>query len=348
MTVTEQPVVPAPRGSRKLTTAKAMVEAIELEMQRDPSVFYLGEDVGAYGGIFSSTTGLLEKFGPQRVIDTPISETGFIGLAIGAAVEGMRPIAELMFSDFMGVCLDQIYNHMAKIHFESGGNVKVPMVLTTAVGGGYSDGAQHSQCLWGTFAHLPGMKVVVPSNPYDAKGLMISAIRDDNPVVYMFHKGVMGLAWMAKNPRSLGDVPDGDYEVEIGSASVARPGRDVSVVTLSLSVHHALDVAERLATDGIDTEVIDLRSLVPLDRETILASVAKTGRLVVVDEDYLSFGLSGEVAATVTDIDPGMLSAPVQRVANPDVPIPYARSLEYAVLPREDRIEAAVRKAVGA
>ncbi|HEX6919857.1 MAG TPA: alpha-ketoacid dehydrogenase subunit beta [Actinomycetes bacterium] len=348
MTVTEQPVVPAPRGSRKLTTAKAMVEAIELEMQRDPSVFYLGEDVGAYGGIFSSTTGLLEKFGPQRVIDTPISETGFIGLAIGAAVEGMRPIAELMFSDFMGVCLDQIYNHMAKIHFESGGNVKVPMVLTTAVGGGYSDGAQHSQCLWGTFAHLPGMKVVVPSNPYDAKGLMISAIRDDNPVVYMFHKGVMGLAWMAKNPRSLGDVPDGDYEVEIGSASIARPGRDVSVVTLSLSVHHALDVAERLATDGIDTEVIDLRSLVPLDRETILASVAKTGRLVVVDEDYLSFGLSGEVAATVTDIDPGMLSAPVQRVANPDVPIPYARSLEYAVLPREDRIEAAVRKAVGA
>ena len=348
MTVTEQPVVPAPRGSRKLTTAKAMVEAIELEMQRDPSVFYLGEDVGAYGGIFSSTTGLLEKFGPQRVIDTPISETGFIGLAIGAAVEGMRPIAELMFSDFMGVCLDQIYNHMAKIHFESGGNVKVPMVLTTAVGGGYSDGAQHSQCLWGTFAHLPGMKVVVPSNPYDAKGLMISAIRDDNPVVYMFHKGVMGLAWMAKNPRSLGDVPDGDYEVEIGSASIARPGRDVSVVTLSLSVHHALDVAERLASDGIDTEVIDLRSLVPLDRETILASVAKTGRLVVVDEDYLSFGLSGEVAATVTDVDPGMLSAPVQRVANPDVPIPYARSLEYAVLPREDRIEAAVRKAVGA
>src|SRR5512144_738419 len=249
MTITESPVVPAPRGTHRLTTARAMVEAIELEMERDPSVFYLVEDVGPYGGIFGSTTGLQEKFGPQRVIDTPISETAFIGLAIGAAVEGMRPIAELMFADFMGVCLDQIYNHMAKIHFESGGNVKVPMVLTTAVGGGYSDAAQHSQCLWGTFAHLPGMKVVVPSNPYDAKGLMISAIRDDNPVVYMFHKGVMGLAWMAKNPRSLGDVPDGDYEVEIGSASVARPGRDVSVVTLSLSVHHALDVADRLAGD---------------------------------------------------------------------------------------------------
>jgi pyruvate dehydrogenase E1 component beta subunit len=344
MTITEQPVVPAPRGSHRLTTAKAMVEALELEMSRDPSVFYLGEDVGPYGGIFGSTTGLQEKFGKDRVIDTPISETGFIGLAIGAAVEGMRPIAELMFADFMGVCLDQIYNHMAKIHFESGGNVKVPMVLTTAVGGGYSDGAQHSQCLWGTFAHLPGMKVVVPSNPYDAKGLMISAIRDDNPVVYMFHKGVMGLPWMAKNPRSADDVPDGEYTVPIGEARVAREGSDVTIVTLSLSVHHALDAAESLAGQGIDVEVIDLRSLVPLDRETILASVAKTGRLVVVDEDYLSYGLTGEVVATVADVDPGMLRTPVARVANPDTPVPYSRPLEHAVLPRQDRIEAAVHR----
>ena len=344
MTITETPVVPAPRSSHRLTTSKAMVEAIELEMARDPSVFYLGEDVGPYGGIFSSTTGLQEKFGAARVIDTPISETAFIGLAIGAAVEGMRPIVELMFADFMGVCLDQIYNHMAKIHFESGGNVKVPMVLTTAVGGGYSDAAQHSQCLWGTFAHLPGMKVVVPSNPYDAKGLMISAIQDDNPVVYMFHKGVMGLPWMAKNHRSTDDVPDASYTVPIGKARVVRPGTDVSVVTLSLSVHHALDAAESLADKGIDAEVIDLRSLVPLDRDTILESVAKTGRLVVVDEDYLSFGLSGEVVATVTDVDPGMLRAPVARVANPDVPVPYSRPLEYAVLPRQDRIEAAIHR----
>jgi len=348
MTITESPVVPAPRGSHRLTTAKAMVEALELEMQRDPTVFYLGEDVGAYGGIFGSTSGLLEKFGPTRVVDTPISETAFIGLAIGAAVEGMRPVAELMFADFMGVCLDQIYNHMAKIHFESGGNVKVPMVLTTAVGGGYSDAAQHSQCLWGTFAHLPGMKVVVPSNPYDAKGLMISAIRDDNPVVYMFHKGVMGLAWMAKNPRATDDVPTEAYTVPIGEAKVVRPGEDVSVVTLSLSVHHALDAAESLAGHGIDAEVIDLRSLVPLDREAILASVAKTGRLVVVDEDYQSFGVSGEVVATVTDVDPGMLRAPVARVANPDVPVPYARSLEQVVLPRQDRIEAAIHRVVRA
>ncbi len=347
MTTTETPT-PAATTSRRLTMSKAMVEAIEQEMRRDDSVFYLGEDVGAYGGIFGSTTGLLDTFGPDRVMDTPISETGFLGLAIGAAVEGMRPIAELMFADFMGVCLDQMYNHMAKIHYESGGNVRVPMVVTTAVGGGYSDGAQHSQCLWGTFAHLPGMKVVVPSNPADAKGLMTSAIRDDDPVVYMFHKGAMGLAWMAKNARAVDHVPEGDYTVPIGKAAVARPGSDVTVVTVSLSVHHALDVADRLAADGIDAEVIDLRSLVPLDRETIVTSVAKTGRLVVIDEDYLSFGMSGEVAATIVEHDPGVLRAPVQRVANPDTPIPYAHGLEYAVLPREDRIAAAITTAVAA
>jgi len=341
MTITE-----APHATRRLSTSKAMVEAIAQEMDRDPSVFYLGEDVGAYGGIFGSTTGLLDRFGPERIIDTPISETAFIGLGIGAAVEGMRPIVEVMFTDFMGVCLDQIYNHMAKIHFESGGNVKVPMVLTMAAGGGYSDGAQHSQCLWGTFAHLPGMKVVVPSTPADAKGLMTSAIRDDNPVVYIFHKGVMGLPWMAKNARSTDEVPEGDYTVPIGKARVAREGSDITVVTLSLSVHHALDVAEKLGPEGIDVEVLDLRTLVPLDREAILESVGKTGRLVVVDEDYKSFGVSAEVVATVTDHDPGMLRVPVQRVAVPDVPIPYAHDLEYAVLPRQDRIEQAIRAAL--
>ncbi|HTF11297.1 MAG TPA: alpha-ketoacid dehydrogenase subunit beta [Asanoa sp.] len=338
----------ATQSQHRVTTAKAMVDGIAAEMERDESVIYLGEDVGAYGGIFGSSTGLLDRFGGTRVIDTPISETAFIGLGIGAAVEGMRPIVELMFVDFFGVCMDQIYNHMAKISFESGGNVSVPMVLTTAVGGGYSDGAQHSQCLWGTFAHLPGMKIVVPSNPYDAKGLMISAIRDDSPVVYMFHKGVMGLAWMAKNPRSVDEVPDEPYEVPIGKARVARAGSAVTVVTVSLSVHHALDVADRLAGEGIDVEVLDLRSLVPLDREAILMSVAKTGRLVVVDEDYLSYGLSGEVVATITDVDPSLLRARVARVAVPDVPIPYAHSLEYAVLPRPERIEAAIRAVVGA
>ncbi len=333
--------------TRRLNTSKAMAEAIAQEMRRDQGVVYLGEDVGSYGGIFSSTAGLLEEFGPTRVIDTPISETAFIGLGIGAATEGMRPIVELMFVDFMGVCLDQIYNHMAKIHYESAGNVRVPMVLTTAVGGGYSDGAQHSQCLWGLFGHLPGMKVVVPSTPADAKGLMTSAIRDDSPVVFMFHKGVMGLAWMARNRRSIDVVPEGEYLVPIGKARVAREGSQVSVVTISLSVHHALDVAERLAEEGIDVEVIDLRSIVPLDRQAILDSVAKTGRLVVVDEDYLSYGLSGEVTASVCDVDPGLLKAPVQRVAVPDVPIPYAHVLEYAVLPTRDRIERAIRSVLG-
>lgn len=338
MTTTE-----APPAVRRISTAKAMVEGIAQEMERDPSVFYLGEDVGKYGGIFGSTSGLLDRFGPDRVRDTPISETAFIGLAIGAAVEGMRPIAELMFADFFGVCMDQIYNHMAKIHFESGGHVKVPMVLTVAAGGGYNDAAQHSQCLWGTFAHLPGMKVVIPSTPHDAKGLIISAIRDDNPVVYMFHKGVMGLPWMSKTKRAVDVVPPEPYEVPIGTARVAREGDDVTVVTVSLSVHHALDVAEDLAAnDGIEAEVIDLRSLVPLDREAVLASVAKTGRLVVVDEDYLSYGMSGEIVATVAERDLSLLRTPPARVAVPDVPIPYARPLEQAVLPTPQRIRAAV------
>lgn len=333
----------AGQAERRLTTARAISEGIAQEMERDPGVVVLGEDVGAYGGIFGATGGLLERFGPDRVLDTPISETAFIGLGIGAAVEGMRPIVELMFADFFGVCMDQIYNHMAKIHFESGGNVRVPMVLMTATGGGYSDAEQHSQCLWGTFAHLPGMKVVVPSNPADAKGLMISAIRDDNPVVYVFHKGVMGLPWMAKNPRSIAHVPEEPYETPIGKATVAREGTDATVITLSLSVHHTLDVADKMVKqDGVDLEVIDLRSLVPLDTETVLSSVARTGRLLIVDEDYQSFGLSGEIAARVAETDPGLLRAPLRRVAVPDVPIPYARSLEQAVLPTPERIEAAV------
>ena len=349
MSVTESATAPAESAVRRLTTARAMVEGIAQEMERDAGVVVLGEDVAKYGGIFSSTAGLLDKFGPQRVIDTPISETAFIGLGIGAAVEGMRPVVELMFVDFFGVCMDQIYNHMAKIHFESGGNVRVPMVLMTATGAGYSDAEQHSQCLWGTFAHLPGMKVVVPSNPADAKGLMISAIRDDNPVVYMFHKGIMGLPWMAKNARSIAPVPEEPYETPIGKASIAREGSDATVVTVSLSVHHALDVADQMSAEhGVELEVIDLRSLVPLDREAVLTSVAKTGRLLVVDEDYLSFGLSGEIAATVAETDPGMLRAPVRRVAVPDVPIPYAHSLESAVLPTRERIKAAARELAGA
>jgi len=333
-------------GTRRVTTAKAISEAIAQEMRSDPNVFVMGEDVGPYGGIFGSTGGLFEEFGTTRIIDTPISETGFIGAGIGAAVEGMRPVVELMFVDFFGVCFDQIYDHMAKIHYESGGNVKVPMVLMMAVGGGYSDAAQHSQCLWASFAHMPGMKVVASSNPYDAKGLMISAIRDDNPVIFMFHKGVMGLPWMAKNPRSIGPVPEEEYTVPIGKAAIAHEGSDVTVVSISMSVQHCLDVAEELEGD-VSVEVLDLRSLVPLDREAILTSVAKTGRLVIVDEDYKSFGMSGEVIATIADHDPSMLKAPVQRVCYPDVPVPYARVLEYEVLPTRDKIKAAIAKVMG-
>ena len=332
--------------TRLLTTSKAIAEAIGQEMEADDRVFVMGEDIGAYGGIFGATEGLLDRFGPERIMDTPISETGFIGAAVGAAVSGMRPIAELMFVDFFGVCMDQIYNHMAKIHYESGGNIAVPMVITTAIGGGYSDGAQHSQTLYGTFAHLPGMKVVVPSTPYDAKGLMTAAIRDDNPVLYMFHKGIMGLGWMTPNPRATGPVPQEAYTVPIGEADVKRAGSDVTIVTVSLMVHRALDAAEQLAADGIEAEVLDLRSLVPLDRDAIVESVRKTRRLLVVDEDYRSFGMSGEVMATAIEGAFDYLDAPPARLALPDVPIPYSRPMEQYVLPQTDGIVEAARTLV--
>ncbi len=331
---------------RLLTTSKAISEGIAQEMERDKTVFVMGEDVGVYGGIFGATEGLLAKFGPERVMDTPISETGFIGAATGAALSGMRPIAELMFVDFFGVCMDQIYNHMAKIHYESGGNLNVPVVITTAIGGGYSDGAQHSQTLYGMFAHLPGIKIVVPSTPYDAKGLMISAIRDDNPVLYMFHKGVMGLGWMTPNPRATGEVPEEPYTVPIGKADVKRSGRDLTIVTVSLMVHRALDAADDLAKDGIEAEVLDLRSIVPLDREAIVESVRKTRRLLVVDEDYRSFGMSGEVITSAVEGAFDYLDAPPARLALPDVPIPYSRPLEQFVLPSRVKIAAAARALV--
>jgi pyruvate dehydrogenase E1 component beta subunit len=332
--------------TRLLTTSKAISEGIAQEMERDERVFVMGEDIGVYGGIFGATEGLLAKFGPDRVMDTPISETGFIGAAVGAAVSGMRPIAELMFVDFFGVCMDQIYNHMAKIHYESGGNLTVPVVLTTAIGGGYSDGAQHSQTIYGLFAHLPGMKIVVPSSPYDAKGLMVSAIRDDNPVLYFFHKGVMGLGWMTPNPRATAAVPEEPYTVPIGVADVKREGTDVTIVTVSLMVHRALDAADVLAAEGIEAEVLDLRSLVPLDRAAIAESVRKTRRLLVVDEDYRSFGMTGEVITTVVEEAFDYLDAPPVRLALPDVPIPYSRPLEQFVLPQTESIAKAARALV--
>ncbi len=328
---------------RELPMSEAVVEAIGTEMRTNEAVFYMGEDVADYGGIFDSTQGLLEEFGHDRIMDVPISETAYLGAAVGAAQEGMRPIAELMFVDFFGVAMDQIYNQMAKNTYMSGGTVSVPMVLTTAVGGTYNDAAQHSQTLYGTFAHLPGMKVVVPSTAYDAKGLMHNAIRDDDPVVYMFHKRLMGLGWMPAPGGPQTPVPEDDYTIPFGSARVRREGADATVVTLGLHVHRALEAAESLAEDGIDAEVIDLRTLVPLDRETVLESVGKTGRLVVVDEDYRSFGVTAELAATAAEDALPDLEA-VERVATPDVPIPYARPMENEVVPDAGDIEAAVRR----
>ncbi|HCJ00545.1 MAG TPA: alpha-ketoacid dehydrogenase subunit beta [Sulfitobacter sp.] len=328
-------------NERKLTIARAMAEATAQEMRIDPSVFVMGEDIGPLGGVYGNTRGLIEEFGAERIRDTPISETAFIGAAVGAAQDGMRPVVELMFVDFFGVCFDAIYNLMAKNIYFSGGNVKVPMVLMTSTGGGYSDGGQHSQCLYGTFAHLPGMKVVAPSNAYDAKGLMTAAMRDDSPVVYMYHKGLQGMGWLGTEAGATVHVPEETYTLEIGKAKVVREGKDVSIVSCGMGVHNALKAAKKLEDQGVSAEVVDLVSLVPLDRDTIRASVAKTGRLIVVDEDYMSYGLSGEIIASVTEHDISVLKAAPKRVAFPDVPIPFARVMEQFCLPNPDKIVAA-------
>jgi pyruvate dehydrogenase E1 component beta subunit len=333
------------KTTRKLTMAQAISEAIAQEMTRDDSVFVMGEDIGVYGGIFGATGGLLEQFGKDRIMDTPISETAFIGTATGAAAAGLRPIVELMFVDFFGVCMDQIYNHLAKNTYMSGGHVKLPVVLTTAIGGGYNDAAQHSQCLYGTFAHMPGIKVVVPSNAYDAKGLMTQAIRDDNPVMFMYHKGIMGLPWMAYLEGSSNDVPEEAYTIPFGQAHVVREGSDVTIVAVSQMVQKAVLAAQELDNQGIQAEVLDLRTLVPLDVESVLESVRKTGRLLVADEDYLGFGLSGEIAAVIAEhLDTVRLKAPVKRLAVPNVPIPYSRPLEQFVIPQVKNIVHAVQE----
>ena len=325
--------------------AQAISEGIAQEMTRDANVFVMGEDIGSYGGIFGATGGLLEKFGKDRIMDTPISETAFIGAATGAAAAGLRPIVELMFVDFFGVCMDQIYNHLAKNTYMSGGHVKLPVVLTTAIGGGYSDAAQHSQCLYGTFAHMPGIKVVVPSNAYDAKGLMIQAIRDDNPVMFMYHKGIMGLPWMAYFEGSSNAVPEEAYAIPFGQAKIVKEGSDLTIVSISQMVQKAVLAANELAEQGIHAEVIDLRTLVPLDKETVLKSVRKTGRLLIADEDYLGFGLTGEIAALIAEnLDTVILNAPIKRLAVPNVPIPYSRPLEQFVIPQVANIVLAAQQ----
>jgi pyruvate dehydrogenase E1 component beta subunit len=330
---------------RTLTMAQAISEGISQEMTRDSNVFVMGEDVGSYGGIFGATGGLLDKFGKDRIMDTPISETAFIGAATGAAAAGLRPIVELMFVDFFGVCMDQIYNHLAKNTYMSGGHVSLPVVITTAIGGGYGDAAQHSQCLYAIFAHMPGIKVVVPSNAYDAKGLMIQAIRDNNPVIFMYHKGIMGLPWMAFFEGSSNVVPEDLYVVPFGKANIVKEGSDLTIVTISQMVQKAILAAKVLEEQSIHAEVIDLRTLVPMDTETVLKSVRKTGRLLIVDEDYLGFGLSGEISAVIAEnLDSISLKAPIKRLAVPNVPIPFSRPLEQFVIPQVSNIVLAAQE----
>ena len=327
---------------RKLTVAKAMAEAIALEMRASSDVLVMGEDIGKMGGVFGNTQGLFEEFGADRVRDTPISETGFIGAAVGMAAAGMRPVVELMFVDFFGVCMDAIYNLAAKQSYFSGGNVTCPMVLMTSVGGGYGDAGQHSQTLYATFGHLPGLKVVIPSNAYDAKGMMAAAIADPNPVIFMYHKALQGMGWLGTVQRSITHVPTDHYLIPLDKAAIVREGQDVTITGLGHSVHLALDAAETLAKQGISAEVIDLRSIAPLDRETLIASARKTGAVLSVDDDYHSYGVGAEIIATIAECDEVKLRTAPKRISYPDIPVPFAPEMEHFVLPNAEKIVQAV------
>lgn len=323
---------------RELTYAQAVCEALAEEMDRDSKVFLLGEDVGVYGGIFTATKGLLERFGPERVRDTPISEAAIAGVGVGAALMGMRPVVEIMYEDFVTIAMDQIVNNAAKMRYMFGGQVKVPMVLRTQGGSGRGNGAQHSQSLEAWFAHVPGLVVIMPSTPYDVKGLLKSAIRDDNPVVFIEHK----MLYLTTK----GWVPDGEYTLPIGQADVKRAGSDVTVIVTSWMVPRALAAAEKLAYEGISVEVIDPRTLRPLDEETILQSVRKTGRVLVVHEAVKFGGIGAEISAMIMERAFDYLDGPVERLAGTDAPIPYAAVLEQAAVPTKERIIERVRRMV--
>ncbi|MFZ8977201.1 MAG: alpha-ketoacid dehydrogenase subunit beta [Pseudohongiellaceae bacterium] len=327
--------------SRKLNMARAISEAIAQEMRIDESVFCMGEDIRYVGGIWGHTAGLHEEFGDSRVIDTPISETAFIGAGAGAAMAGMRPIVELMFADFFGVCMNSIYSAAAKTHFMSGGQVSVPMVINTAVGGGYGDAAQHSQCLYSTFAHMPGLKVVMPSNANDAKGLMTAAIRDDNPVVFMLHKNLLGVPFLGDERRATNSVPRDQYTIPLETASIVREGNDITFVSIGVGVYHCLTAADQLAAEGVNAEVIDAISIAPLDRERIAKSVKKTGHLVVVEDDYRSYGFASEVVASVTESCHSDLKRAPLRITYPDVSVPFSPPLEDYCLPNPEKVKAA-------
>ncbi|MEM3285616.1 MAG: alpha-ketoacid dehydrogenase subunit beta [Fervidicoccaceae archaeon] len=321
-------------GERIITFAEALNEALDIMMAKDEKVIVMGEDVGVYGGVFGVTKGLIEKYGPERVRDTPIAESGFIGAGVGAAAMGYRPVVELMFIDFLGVAFDQIYNQAAKIRYMFGGRAKIPMVLRTVAGAGFSAAAQHSQSLHSIFIHVPGLKVVMPSTPYNAKGLLIASIKDDNPVIFIEHKGLYG---------TKGPVPKDEYEVPLGVADVKRRGKDVTVVATAAMVHKSLAVAERLSREEIDVEVIDPRTLKPIDADMILSSIRKNGRLVVVDEGYSRCSFATDIAAMAASMAFKSLRAPVKLVTPSDTPVPFSPALEEKWIQSEADIEKAIR-----
>lgn len=321
---------------REITYKEAVREAMCEEMRRDENVYFMGEDIGAYCGAFGVSKGMLEEFGPNRVIETPISETAFVGAGVGSAITGMRPIVELMFSDFMSVCYDQIINQAAKMHFMFAGKVSVPMVIRTPAGGGTGAAAQHSQSLEQMYLHIPGLKVVVPSTPYDAKGLLKTAIRDNNTVMFLEQKRLY---------NTKGMVPDEDYTIPFGVADTKREGRDVSIITYGRMVQMSLQAAEKLEKEGVSVEVIDLRTLVPLDKEAIIASARKTHRVVIVHEAVKFGGFGGELAGTIVDSDAFYyLDAPIKRVGALYCPVPFNPILETNTFPTPETIEAAVRE----
>lgn len=334
-------------SARKLTMTEAINEALHIAMESDPDVIVLGEDVAgggdradqgiedAWGGIFGATRGLIGRFGRERVLDTPISEMGFLGTAVGAAATGLRPVAELMFIDFLGVSLDPLLNQASKLRYMFGGKAKVPLVVRTSSGAGQRAAAQHSQTLYGITTGIPGLKTVVPSNPADAKGLLLAAIRDDDPVVFCEPKSLM---------RETGEVPEGDYQVDLGKAATVRTGSDVSLIGIGRTVATCLAAARELAAAGIEAEVLDLRSLQPMDETAILATLEKTGAVVVVDEDTPRCGVASDIAALCVDRGFDFLDAPVRTITAPHTPVPFSPVLEDAFLPSASQVTQTVRE----
>jgi acetoin:2,6-dichlorophenolindophenol oxidoreductase subunit beta len=320
---------------REISYAQAINEALRQCMADDERVILLGEDIGVYGGIFQVTAGLQDEFGDKRVIDTPISEAGFVGAGIGMALTGMRPVVEIMFIDFTTVCMDMIINQMAKIHYMFGGKGRVPMVLRVNIGAGRGTAAQHSQSFHALFVHIPGLYVAAPSTPYNAKGLMIEAIKNDNPVIFVEHKKL----YVEKGP-----VPEESFTIPFGQAEIHREGKDITVIATHAMVARSLHAAEEVKKEGIDVEVIDPRTLTPLDKTSILESVKKTGRLLVADEGHKTCGFAAEISSIASEEAVHFLKAPILRVCSPDTPVPFSPPLEQAYIPDEKDLLPAIRK----